>query len=215
MASCHFLPPWQFFFYFMRSYCSHLQINYKPLFLHGPRALWAQHLQLGYCCKAMIFNRCLCASACAFMMKFCDTVRLPAFKVEMWTIHVAAPQNADEMQNLQCFSNCRFSGSVVKMLTVLSFLSAGPFAHSLLQTDFLMGVDFEWIFGCDRALHLTHSHGGSWPQSNCPLPMSVCLWVQERTCTAPVGTVTAFPRLTDNTQLLAVMLLQQCQETIL
>lgn len=163
----------------------------------------------------VIFDRCLCAPACAFMMKFCDTVRFPAFKVAMWTMHVAAPQNADEMQYLQCFSNCRFSGSVVKMLTVLSFLSAGPFAHSLLQTDFLVSVDFEGIFGHDHALHLTHSHGGSWPQSNCPLPMPMCLWVQECTCTVLVGTFAAFPRLTDVTWLLAVMVLQQCQDTIL
>lgn len=78
----------------------------------------------------VVFDRCLFALACALMMKFCDKVRLPAFNVEKWTMHVAALQNADEMQNLQCFSSCRFSGSVVKMLTVLSFFSAGPFAHS-------------------------------------------------------------------------------------
>lgn len=127
----------------------------------------------------VIFVRCLCALACAFMMKFCDKVRLPAFDMEKWTMHVAALQNAEEMQNLQCFPNCRLFGSAVKMLPVLSFLSAGPFANSLLQTDSLMSVDFEWIFGCDHALRLTHSHRSSWPQENCPLPMSVCLWVQK------------------------------------
>lgn len=129
----------------------------------------------------MIFDRCLCGLACVFMMKCCDEIRLPAFNLEIWTMLVAALQNADEMQNLQCFSNCRFSGSVVKMLAVLSFLSAGPFAHSLLQTDSVMSVDFEWIFGCDHALHLTQSYRGSWPQANCPLPMAVCLWVQKCT----------------------------------
>lgn len=109
--SCGFLPtvcflfffPWQLFFYFIRSYCSHLQINYKSLFLHGPRALWAQHLQLNTVANLVIFDKCLCALAYAFMIKLCDKVRLPAFNVEIWTMHVAALQNADKMQNLQCF----------------------------------------------------------------------------------------------------------------
>lgn len=124
-------------------------------------------------------------------------------------MHVAAVQNADEMQNLQCFSNCRFSGSVVKVLTVLSFLSAGPFAHSLLQTDSLMSVDLEWIFGCDHALHLTHSHRSSWSQANCPLPLPLCLWVQKCTCITLVVTFTAFPRPGDVTLLLVGMVLLQ------
>lgn len=105
LANCLFLVffPLTITLLFIRSYCSHLQINYKSLFLHGPRALWAQHLQLNTVANLVIFDKCLCALPYAFMIKLCDKVRLPAFNVEIWTMHVAALQNADKMQNLQCF----------------------------------------------------------------------------------------------------------------
>lgn len=56
----------------------------------------------------VIFDKCLCAPAYAFMIKLWDIVRLPAFNVEISTMHVAALQNADKMQNLQCFSIAGF-----------------------------------------------------------------------------------------------------------
>lgn len=98
-----FFSPWQLFFYFMCSYYSYLQINYKSLSWHDQEPCELSTCSWDTVANSVIFEKWLCALACAFMTKFCDEVRLPAFHVEIWTMHVVALQNADKCRTYSAF----------------------------------------------------------------------------------------------------------------